>query len=652
MPKKQATAPKKSQTDKKSEPADPTLEKVIKDFDASWKYTSTGHHDRWDRNENLYNNKRWKRGYFGISDTFVPMTFSTVETKVSALFGAKPKWNYTPPKDKADQKTDTLNAKIDEFWERDQWSIKVIHTGRSGIKKGNGIEYYGWDIDHPIILNVPLRDFFIDPNATNFENARYMGRRYLTSLEELKSFQVTDMDADADEDGNQPQKQKYENLDKLEEIIKGKASSSNTKQSSQQETTDKEEKDIFYGSTVEGQDQVEVIEWWGFFTKEDGTVEEKVISIANRAVLIEDCENYFLAKAKANNAKNPRGIMPFGGFRCYTDESQFYARSEVDIIADQQEDLNDITNQNKDAISFVLNPMYTLDPKYGDQIQTVENLPGAVYPFEANTLVPIDQRPIPPDAFNERMNIKAEIREVTASNEVIRGGSQEGKGDQTATEINAQVAGAGQRMNLMVTQIEDEYFNRMGRIIFALMRLYITEPTSVRINGKDGIKIETYDPKDYEEGEYEPRVQLDISIENQKAEEAANAKEMMAAFLNDPEVNQMELKKIVLAKGFGLDPDEVGVLMQPNPVDPMAGADMGMPTDPMAAMMPPMGDPMMGSMPPEMPMDPMAMEAQLPEPIVEPIPEEPQVFIDEATGIPYIIDPMTGEPVPVEMPAI
>lgn len=115
----------------------------------------------------------------------------------------------------------------------------------------------------------------------------------------------------------------------------------------------------------------------------------------------------------------------------------------------------------------------------------------------------------------------------------------------------------------------------------------------------------------------------------------------------------MELKKLVLAKGFNLDPDEVEVLMQPNPMDPAAMVgDMGM-GDPMAGAMPPMGDPMMGGMPP---IDPMALpsEAMAPpvDPMSEPMSQQPEIFIDEATGIPYTIDPMTGEPVPIEMPAI
>lgn len=627
MPKK---APTKQPTTKK-EPAvkDPILDKVIDDFDAAWDYCKSAWHERWSNNYKLYHNERVKRGYLGISDTFDPMTYSTAETLTSALFGIKPKFNFLSPREKQDQKTDVLNSALDYFWDKDQWSIKVINTGRGFFIRGTAIDYFYWDKDHPCMINVPLRDFFIDPAASSIENARYMGRRYLTSIEELESFEVVDLDAEADEDGNHPMKKKYT----IPKDFNKSESTAPTGNGGTDKPTDKQEKDMFYGTTLTGKkgDQVEVIEYW---------TNDNVYSVLNREHVIEDEENYFKSKAKANGDTYPTGLMPFAAARNVVDESLFYAKGDVDWIADLQEDLNDNKNQTKDAVTDIINQMYTLDPKYGDQIETVENLPGAVYPFEKDALMPILKGRVPSEAFIEADNTKTAIRETTASNEVVKGASQTGTGKTTATEIQAQIAGAGQRTSLKITQIENEYFHRIARIVFQMMRLYITEPMMVRILGKDGARWEEYNPEEFKDGEYEPRVQLDITIENQKQEEAAQAKEMMAAFIGDPDVNQLELKKLALAKGFHLDPDEVELLMQPNPLPPEEPA-----VDPMT--MP--GDPMMDPMGATMPPDPMAMAPpMMPEPVVEPMPQEPQVFIDQATGTPYMIDPMTGQPVPLE----
>lgn len=537
---------------KEVETKDDVLEDVLEDFAASWQYAQSSWHDRWRDNIFLYNGNRVKRGYVGITDTFVPMAFSTVETLTSGLFGSKPKFQYLPPQEKQDQKTDILNGLLDFYWEKDQWSLKVINTGRNMFKLGTAIDYFYWMNDHPCLINVPIRDFFIDPTATSIETARYVGRRYLTTKEELESFEIVDLDGQPDEYGDFPMKPKYKNLNQV-------------KSGSHGENTDKQQKDMWYGSTVDNAEdsQIEVIEYW---------TKDKTISIANRSTVIEDSENYYMAKDRANGAEYPQGLLPFADARDYVDESLFYAKGEIDIIGDQQELLNDITNQNIDSITYTLNQMYTLDPKYAHLLSEIENLPGAVYPVEANALIPIPQRPIPQDAFNERLNIKNEIRETTASNEVVKGVGQQDSGNTTATEINAQIAGAGQRFNLKVTQIENGYFYKVAKIVFRMIQLYVTEPMMVRILGKDGARWEEFDPDEFD-GEYEPRVQLDATIQNEKQVDAAQSKELLAAFLQDPDVNQQELKKLVLQRSFNLDPDEVEALMSPAPE--MMGAEMG-----------------------------------------------------------------------------
>ncbi len=631
MPKKQAK-PKTNET--KQQPKEETLETVLKAFNNSWDYTSGSWHDRWQNSYKLWNNERIKRGYFGISDTFVPMTFSTVETLTSALFGTKPKFAFLPPANKASQSTDILNGLLDHYWDQDQWSLKVINTGRGMIREGTAVDYFFWDVDHPRLINVPIRDFFIDPNAFELDerSTRYCGRRYLITLDELEQFEVVDFDkVDGNGEPTGEMKKKYKNLDKLKKDEQAEAQQSAKPGTvAQEQTTDKQEKDMFYGSTLNEpvENQIEVIEYW--------TV-DRTISIANRKVVIEDDENIYKTKARANGVEYPRGILPFAGARDYVDGSLFYAKSDVDFIADQQEDLNDFSNQMKDAVSFNINQQKTLDPKYAHLLKEIQNLPGVIYPVEAGALVPVPNGQIPAEAFNERQNIKSEMRETTASNEIVKGAAQEG-GKTTATEINAQIAGAGQRINLKVTQIENEYFHRVAKIVFKLIQLYVTEPMMVQILGKDGAKWEEFDPSEFD-GEYQPRVQLDITIQNKKQQEAADAKEMLAAFLNDPDVNQKELKKLVLSRSFQLDPDEVDQLMTlpaGGAVDPMTGEPLpeGAPVDPMG---------MDGAEP--TPEELAAMAAAMPEEGA--IPEE-DMMLEEDMGpseTDIVIDPATGEPV-------
>jgi hypothetical protein len=220
MPNKPNSSVKKA-TKKAETPKDEDLEQVLKDFKSSWDYCAGSWHDRWTNNYKLYHNERVKRGYEGITDTFVPMAFGTVETKTSALYGAKPKFMFLAPRNKPDQKTDILNALLDHYWEKDQWSVKVINTGRTKLQLGNGIDYFYWNGDHPCMLNVPLRDFFIDATCFSGEDARYMGRRYLTTKKELEEYEIVDFDSPTEdinpETGEVSQsygmKKKYTNLD-------------------------------------------------------------------------------------------------------------------------------------------------------------------------------------------------------------------------------------------------------------------------------------------------------------------------------------------------------------------------------------------------------------------------------------------------------
>lgn len=514
------------------------VEFVNKCFNSSWNYTSSNYHQGWSDAWKLYNNVRVNKSYVGITDTFVPMTFSTVETLVSALAGSKPQFDFIPPHTKQDQDTKVLNALLDYYWDKDQWNIKVISWVRSSILYGTGVVYLIWDDNHPCMVNIPLRDFIIDPEATSIENARFVGRRYLTNLEELKSFQITNPESGALEP-------RYSNLDQLVKT-----------DSKSDQQTDKEQKDMFYGSTVDDPDnnQIEVIEIW--------TDDNNLYSVANRSVEIENrVSPHYVQSQKVKDSEYGESLIPFAVQRNYVDESLFYGKSEVDTFKAQQELLNDITNQNTDAITFNLNQMYTLDPESVDMIDEIENLPGAVYPLKAGQLEPIQMQAIPANAFNERINIKNEIRETTATDQIIKGGGQQ-PGDQTATEVNAQVAGAAQRFSIKVTQLENEGFHRLARIVFDMVRLYVTKPQAVRVVGKDGVVWQQFNPADFTDGSYEPRVQLNTTVMSNKAQDASKAKEMLAALIADPSINKQELYKIVLPRIWDLDPDEISALFQ------------------------------------------------------------------------------------------
>ena len=559
--------PKRPKSPKQSEQSEP-LTKVVSDFRSSWDYTHTTYHELWHDCWKLYNNQRVDRAYDGITNTFVPMTFSTIETMVASLAGSRPRFDFSPTKEEQEVDTKVLNHLLDHYWDKDKWQSKVDKWIRSMLMYGTGVMFMYWDIDHPCVLNIPLRDFFVDPTASSPEEASFMGRRYLTTVEALKDYEYYDAEKEA-------MVKTYKDLDKI-----GK-SSGNTG-----EETDKEEKDLFMGSTLgkgAAKNQVECIEYW---------TKTEVIVIANRSVVIREDKNPHFAASEARGDENPQGLLPFIIQRDYVDESLFYGKGEIEPIMPAQELLNDLTNQNIDAITYSLNPMWNLDPKYSDHQESVESLPGAVYPFEKGALSPITMPQIPTNAFNERLNIKNEIREATASDQVVKGVSQDTSA--TATEINAQVAQAGARFAVKVSQIENEGYFDLARLVIDMVQLYVTEPMMVQVIGeRQGIDWEMYDPKAFQ-GEFNVKVQLESTVESQKLDESNQAKEMFMAFNGDPLINQEELRRTALKKSFDLDEDEVERLMTVDPMGEMGGEML----DPMAD---PLADPM--AMPVEMPVE-------------------------------------------------
>jgi len=530
-----------------------SVEKIVNNYENAWEYVSSSYFDTWESCWKLYNNIRVDEAYEGISNTFVPMTFSTIETMVAAIGGGKPEFQYVPTTGAQEQETLPLNTLLSHYWDVDKWTLKTITWIRNTLMYGTGIVYVYWDIDKPRLINVPLRDFFIDPEATEIHEARYIGRRYLTNKEALEEIMKVDPKT-------KQMVPMYTNLDKVVEV--------NSEPSSEQ--TDKERKAILMGTTLneEANDmQIEIIEYWD-------AVNDRVQVIANRKVMIRDDENPYKTQARNQGDEYAKGLIPFIAQRDYIDESLFYGKGEIEPIKKEQELLNDIANQTSDSVTYALNQMFTLDPRYADWIEKVENLPGAVYPFEAGALQPIMKGTIPNAAFDQIGMLKQEIRETTAASEVAKGTDQS-VSNVTATQIEAQQQASGQRFAIKLNQFEEEGFHELGNLVFKMMQLFITKPIKVRTITDNGPEWIEFDPKKYQ-GDYEPRVLLGSTIRNNVREQQFTADAIFQSMVNNPLVDQKELTRMYLMKRFNLKPDEISQLLVPQMNTSMPGVPMGM----------------------------------------------------------------------------
>ena len=549
------------------------LQKWLQKFDDSWLYAQQNYHQRWERNWKLYHNIRTKRSHDGVVKTFVPMVNSTVNTLVAALFNSNPSVKYLP--NHPDQEADTavLNEIYDDFARKDNWVQKNKINGKQGLITGNYACFYEWKDDkdggyvHKEV--VPIRDMIIDPQSHSYRDWRYVGRRYFASKKALAKETCWDV-----EKGKEVKR--FKNLDEIQ------PSGSITDYES-----DKVKKDQFLGATAPGdEDSVECIEIW---------TRSKVVVIANRSCIIEEKENpyYRLEKAhferqkaefdldmleyeqgleawnieraqtltlygydigeyqvekpefKADFNEEMAGFLPFAHGRDYEDISLTYGDSDVDIMADQQELLNDMTELNIEAVLYTLYPEKTLDPKFSTWANDLNPRPGKVYPLPAGAMVWNQPPTIPTNAFNERLNVKSEMREAVAVSEITKGVSMSDK--TTATEIKAQMGQADQRITEKAQTLANDFFFQEAKIVLKLLQLNAPDKLYVRTVQDANVAFEEVDMNRFV-GDYTPMVTLDIQ---KKYEEAQQQEAYLNAFqmiIQDPTNNLQAAKQILYKK--------------------------------------------------------------------------------------------------------
>ena len=583
---------------------DANLQKWLQMFQDSWLYAQQNYHERWERNWKLYHNIRVKRSHDGVVKTFVPMVNSTVNTMVAALFNNNPSVKYIPNHPDQDADTAVLNEVYDDFARKDNWVQKNKVNGKQGLITGNFACFYEWKDDkeggyvHKEV--VPIRDMIIDPQSHSYRDWRYVGRRFFASIKKLKEEKIWDYD-------KQKEVKRFKNLDEIQ------PSGSITDYES-----DKVKKDQAIGATAPGDgDIVECVEIW---------TRSKVVVIANRNTIIEERENpyYKLEKAhferqkaeyeldllqyeqdlanwnaerqmtltlqgvdigeyqvekpefKAEFNEEMAGFLPFAHGRDYEDISLTYGDSDVDIIADQQELLNDMTELNIEAILYTLYPEKTLDPKYATYANDLDPRPGKVYPIPAGAMIWNAPPSIPTNAFNERLNMKDEMREAVSVSEVSKGVAM--TDDTTATEIKAQMGQADRRITEKAQTLANDFFFQEATIVLKMLQLYAPDKLYVRTVQDAGVTFTEVDMSRFV-GDYTPMVTLEIQKRYEEAQQQQAYIQAYQMIIADPTNNLQAAKQILYKKMMpSLTEEEIEQIITPTQ-SPMASTPTGVPSN-------------------------------------------------------------------------
>nr|DAJ29205.1 MAG TPA: Portal protein [Caudoviricetes sp.] len=547
------------QKNRQSGEKDTKLTKWLGKFERSWNYAKQNYHQKWENNWKLYRNIRVKRSHDGVVQTFVPMVNSAVNTIVAELFNSNPLVNYVPNHPDQEADTKVLNEIYADFALRDNWVQKNKVNGRQGLITGNFCAFYEWieDRDGGYVhkINIPIRDMIIDPSSSSYEDWRYVGRRFFADKKSLEEETIYDFNTGS-------YKKRYKNLD---EVISG----------GKDEDDDKSKKDQMIGSIDDNKDRVELIEIW---------TKKHVVVIANRSTIIEERENPHYALAKSQQAQRKaeaqlkgeeiseddkvEGLLPFAHGRIYADISLPYGDSDVDIIADQQELLNELTELNIEALLYTLYPEKTLDPKFSEWIDDMEPAPGKIYPLPQGAMSWNNPPAIPNGISQERLNIKDEIRESSAISRISKGASA--TGSTTATEIKNMLGQMDSRIQEKAQTLANEFFFQEAKIVLKLIQLYAPEQMWVRTLGDAKVSFDEVNPRRFL-GEYTPMITLDIQRKLQRSEEQEAYTQAYQILIQDPTNNLPALKKIMFRKMFpDLTQEEIEQIITP-PEQPEQG---------------------------------------------------------------------------------
>ena len=541
------------QKKKQSVEKDTKLTKWLGKFERSWNYAKQNYHQKWENNWKLYRNIRVKRSHDGVVQTFVPMVNSAVNTIVAELFNSNPLVNYVPNHPDQEADTKVLNEIYADFALRDNWVQKNKVNGRQGLITGNFCAFYEWieDRDGGYVhkINIPIRDMIIDPSSSSYEDWKYVGRRFFADKKSLEEETIYDFNTGS-------YKKRYKNLD---EVISG----------GKDEDDDKSKKDQMIGSIDDNKDRVELIEIW---------TKKHVVVIANRSTIIEERENPHYALAKSQQAQRKaeaqlkgeeieeddkvEGLLPFAHGRIYADISLPYGDSDVDIIADQQELLNELTELNIEALLYTLYPEKTLDPKFSEWIDDMEPAPGKIYPLPQGAMSWNNPPSIPTGIAQERLNIKDEIRESSAISRISKGASA--TGSTTATEIKNMLGQMDSRIQEKAQTLANEFFFQEAKIVLKLIQLYAPEQMWVRTLGDAKVSFDEVNPRQFL-GEYTPMITLDIQRKLQRSEEQEAYTQAYQILIQDPTNNLPALKKIMFRKMFpDLTQEEIEQIITPH----------------------------------------------------------------------------------------
>lgn len=414
---------------------------------------------KWKENYKAYTGEGLNRtnGNQYLGDAKINHIFSTVETVKPIMLTNMPKPIVLPTKEEGFYKSQLIQEALDYEWDRTRLVPKLMDSITQGLIFGtfivglfwNGKSSKGQGEIEPVVIS-PF-NFFIDPMATNIEDAEYcIYATYKPVGMLMKAYP-----------------------DKAEELR-------------EQATSTMQDELTFNKETGDIRNQVLYLECYFRDYSFDEFIEED-----------EEGKKYKIKKMRypkgrrtilggdivLSDEENPYddGQFPFVTWRCYSVPNNFWGMSEVEQLIAPQKEINNLYNSLLDNAKLNANPWTLVDKDSGVDTSTITNAPGLLLKKNRGSEVRREAPPAMPSYLQTVANdLKYDIQVISGVFDATRG--ERPMSVTSGTAIQALQESSQGRIRLKIQALE-KLLEDLGNMWFKRMQQFWTLPRQIRVMG-------------------------------------------------------------------------------------------------------------------------------------------------------------------------
>jgi hypothetical protein len=273
---------------------------------------------------------------------------------------------------------------------------------------------------------------------------------------------------------------------------------------------------------------VEILEYWD---------RDKIIVVGARNFVLKIEDNPF------------QGLLPFIMARYIPVPHELYGIGIPEVSENLQEELNSVRNQRMDNVNLIINRMWIAN-KYADiDFDNMVSYPGnVILSNDINAIKSLDTRDVTKSAYVEESIIKKDIDDASGESLYSRGGLPERR--ETATGIVRLQQASNIRFDTVVKMLEFTVLRAMAKMFIWLDYHFLPPEEFARIVGIE--EFQRYNGTSFYQQDineilkqynFQPMGSSTTAIKEVRIQQLMQAYKL---FNQDPAINQLELRKMVL----------------------------------------------------------------------------------------------------------